>query len=135
MSKTKASVRCRLSFVEAQSPWAFIATIGTERRPPRWIFIDEAENVQTQFSDIAHLLRNRLQGVEKAAFSQSDLNRFLALYKDNERKLLPHKKRRAIQAAEHLLSRQLAFEEKRKNLEGAALVKVVFKISFTTACR
>jgi superfamily II DNA or RNA helicase len=115
MIGSNATVRCKLSFVRAMQRWAFIALRSSKESVSRWIFIDEKEDVITDFSIICGLLRQRLHGSEKAPFNETELKHFVRLFREKERVSLPHKKRRALEVAEAILQRQWKEETKKQN--------------------
>jgi superfamily II DNA/RNA helicase len=106
MVGSKATVRCKLSFVDATLPWCFIALKGKEG-VSRWLFITADEKVETDYSVICSRLRENLKGVEKTKHSQAELDFFLKVFRKKEKESLPHKKRRAVEVAEHMLKAQL----------------------------
>ena len=109
--RVKATVRCRVSYAEAQAPWAFFAFRGTEHRAPRWVFLDEASTLLSDYSAVCAALRERLRDVRNVEHNGEQLKHVLELLRVKERAALPHKKRRTLHAAEHLLERQLQYEE------------------------
>lgn len=110
LRKTKASIRCRVSFVGSSSSWAFICTQGTEKNSPMWLYIEDSGTIHNEFPAICDLLRENLTSVEDVDWNQDTLSRFLELYRKNERKAIPHKKRRALEVAEFLLDKQTRAE-------------------------
>jgi hypothetical protein len=106
MVNSKASVRCRLSFVKAKKPWCFIAIRGNKETACRWIFITDTEQVYTDYGTICALLRSNLEGGVSTKYAAKDLNRFIEIFRLKERHSLPHKKRRALEVAEHILINQ-----------------------------
>lgn len=127
MIGSSATVRCKLSFVKAAQRWAFIALRSSKESVSRWLFIDESENVITDFSAICNLLRQRLDGSEKAPFNETELKHFIGLFRQKERTSLPHKKRRALNVAEAVLQRQLKEETKKANSSMINLISDVLE--------
>ena len=123
IKNTKASIRCRVSFVSSQNEWAFICTLGSNDRSPTWLYIEDTGNVYNEFPVICNLLRKNLKTAEDKEWNQEVLDKFINIYKKNERDSLPNKKRRVLNVVEHLLEKQFKFESKEKNPEMLDLIK------------
>ncbi|MEO2051944.1 MAG: SNF2-related protein [Allomuricauda sp.] len=132
LRKTKASIKCRVSFVgSSTSSWAFICTQGTEKKSPMWLYIEDSGAIYNEFPAICNLLRENLSSVEDIDWHQDTLSRFLELYRKNERKAIPHKKRRALEVAEFLLDKQTRAEvEKEEDIALINRLLDVFKVGY-----
>ncbi len=132
MCKVSGTVRCRVSYARATIPWAFFAMRGTDQRAPRWIFIDHEGRVQSDYNMVCTALRARLTDAENTKYTRDDLDRFIKLYRRNERAALPHKKRRALDVAEHLLERQVKHYENERDREQYMARELLQLFRYTT---
>jgi superfamily II DNA or RNA helicase len=128
MVGSNATVRCKLSFVQSEQHWAFIALRGGKENVSRWLFIDEKQDVFTDFSVICHFLRERLATSEKAPFNEVELKHFIELFRQKERETLPHKKRRALNVAECILKRQKKAASKNEDKNMAHVIDEVLEL-------
>jgi superfamily II DNA or RNA helicase len=111
LKRTKASIQCRVSFVKSKEDWAFICTKGTEKKSPLWLFIEASGVVHNEFSVICQLLRENLDNVTDIDWSPKTLDNFISIFRRNERNAIPNKKRRALEVAEFLLTKQIRYEK------------------------
>lgn len=125
---SRASVRCKLSFVESKQGWCFIALRGKKERVSRWLFITEDGSMETDFSIICLLLRKNLVSVVKHPYVKEDLDRFIEIFRNKERDSLPHKKRRALNTAQHILQSQLKLLKKHPDHKLSELIKEVLEL-------
>jgi superfamily II DNA or RNA helicase len=103
-----ASVRTRVSFVGNDKNWCFIALRGEKNRSPKWYFIDDENAIHTEFSDVCALLRKHISKESKGLkWNDAVLKKYISYFKEKERALLPPKKKRALDVAEHILERSL----------------------------
>ena len=108
-----ATVKSKLSIVDSDDPWLFLATRGTGRCAPQWYFIDSDDHIYTEFPEICRALRERL-GVPEIIERPWDqttedlLNKYREILHKKETLLLPNKRRRALQVAQFVLEKQLA---------------------------
>jgi superfamily II DNA or RNA helicase len=104
----QASVKTRVSFLGNDKNWCFIALRGEKNRSPKWYFIDDHNRVFTEFSDVCYQLRQHITK-ESSGLPWNDiaLKKYINYLKTKERDLLPPKKKRALEVAEHLLDRSL----------------------------
>lgn len=99
-----SEVKTRVSFIESDKEWCFIALKGDKIKSPRWYFIDGSNNIYTDFLDVCNLLRKNIsRESQKLKWDENSLNRFIKLFKQKERELLPPKKKRALAVAEFIL--------------------------------
>lgn len=104
----KSSVRTRVSFMESDKNWCFIALRGENNRSPKWYFIDDDETIHTEFPEICTLLRKSIGKKSKGLdWNDEILRKYIADFKEKERSLLPFKKRRALEVAEYILNSKL----------------------------
>ncbi len=127
LRKTKSSIKCRVSFVGSPQGWAFICTQGTEKKSPMWLFIEDSGEIHNEFPAICALLRKNLDDVKNLKWNQSTLDKFIELFRKNERMAIPNKKRRALEVAEFLLSKQVRKEEDEKLIKLIKELQKVFK--------
>lgn len=103
----ETAVRTRVSFVGSENDWCFIALKGDKERSPRWYFIDSNDHVHGHLPDVCQLLReNILKKSNSLEWQQKSLEHYVNLFKQKERELLPPKKKRALEVAEVILTRQ-----------------------------
>lgn len=126
----EATIKTRVSFVEANSEWSFFAIRGDSARSPKWYFIDEGGKASTDFSEISDLLRNHLQNpsVKQEKWTTETNEYLLAAVKRLRRKemeLLPFKKKRALSIARKTLEYHF---DKEKTLDVKRLIKSVMQI-------
>jgi len=107
LAKSRASVKCKVSYVSTHSNWAFFAMKGNKSDAPRWYFLNETGTYAHEYDEVCKLLREHLTDVEAAPPSESEHQHFIQLLRQQERQMLPNKKRRALEVAEKLLQRQL----------------------------
>ena len=115
LKNANATVRCKVSYTQSHSPWAFFALRGTDKRAPRWVFLEQSGEVTTEYEEVCKLLRARLVDANTAPRSETDLEYFIELFRRNERLTLPHKKRRVLDVAERMLAKQYKFEKNRQS--------------------
>jgi hypothetical protein len=122
----RVAVRTRVSFVGSDQDWCFIALKGDKERSPRWYFIDSNNDVHGHLPDICQLLREKiLKKSNPLGWQQTTLERYINLFKQKERELLPPKKKRALEVAESLLTRQR--QRKYASLEEHEMVDQLLK--------
>ncbi|GAA5084258.1 hypothetical protein GCM10023210_03910 [Chryseobacterium ginsengisoli] len=110
-----SEVKTKVSFIGSRENWCFLALKGDKNKSPKWYFIDHNNNVHTDFSDICSLLRqNVTESSEKLKWDNKSLQKYINLFKQKERDLLPPKKKRALEVAEHILLKKT---DKRNNLD------------------
>lgn len=107
-----ASVKTAISFVESATNWSFFAFRGDARRSPKWLFIDEKNNGHTDFSEITHLLKERLKKKEVIQRKWEDVNtaeeirKIVYKLRNQELALLPPKKQRALLVGHRILKKK-----------------------------
>ncbi len=103
-----SEVKTRVSFVGSEKDWCFITLRGDKNKSPRWYFIDENNNIHTDFPDVCNSLRENIsKESQKLKWDDSSLHRFINLFKQKEKDLLPPKKKRALDVAEYILSKKI----------------------------
>ena len=117
-----SSVKTRVSFIQSDKNWCFIALRGDKKRSPKWYFIDGQDDIHTEFPDICQQLRIHISGKsEKLDWQDNILKHYIDYFKYKERELLPPKKKRALDVAEHILTKNL----KRTDLD--TLIKKIMR--------
>ncbi|WP_072999357.1 helicase-related protein [Epilithonimonas mollis] len=115
-----SEVKTRVSFIGSEKDWCFIALKGDKNKSPRWYFIDENNNIHTDFPDVCNSLRENIgKESKKLKWDDNSLHRFINLFKQKERDLLPPKKKRALDVAEYIPSKKL----ERKNINSNNILK------------
>jgi len=119
---TKEAVRCRVSLVKSEIPWAFFAIRGSPNHAPQWFYLesqgdlkfDSFEENKDYFVDlnsICEKLRLRLtkvtENMQWSRQTETILSEFLIVLEKNQLKLLPNKKRRALEMLKKLLNKYL----------------------------
>lgn len=111
-----SEVKTRVSFIGSEKDWCFIALKGDKNKSPRWYFIDDKNNIHTDFPDVCNSLRDNIsKESEKLKWDDISLYRFISLFKQKERDLLPPKKKRALDVAEYILSKKAEGKNKTLN--------------------
>jgi superfamily II DNA or RNA helicase len=120
---TKESIRCRVSLIKASEPWAFFAIRGSQNHAPQWFYLElpkdknesdfqENRDYFVDLNSICEKLRARLtmdtENLEWSDESEGILNKFLNNLEKNQLKLLPNKKRRALEMLKRLLDKYLS---------------------------
>lgn len=121
------SIRTRVSFVGSESDWCFIALKGDKERSPRWFFIDSDGEIHNHLHEVCQLLRENIQKkFEGLKWKQASLEYYINLFKEKEQELLPPKKKRALEVAKFILTRQ----RKRKEIphEESNAIDVLLKL-------
>lgn len=101
-------VLSRVSFVDAGERWALACFTGSRIGAPRWIFVrDDPPEVVADLMEIAAALRQRL-GPATVDVKLSDagmrwLDRVLTIAREQDRALLPRRKRRALEEMQVIL--------------------------------
>lgn len=104
----ESEVKTRVSFISSSSNWCFLALRGDNLKSPRWYFIDEGSDIYSDYVDICDQLRKKISiDSISLAWNDNELKKFVDIFKLKERKLLPPKKARALDVAEHILERKL----------------------------
>lgn len=86
----------------------------------------------SDYTAVCDALRERLRDVENVKHDGQELERFTRMLRTKERDALPHKKRRALHVAEHLLERQLRYEEERHGPDRALIADLLTLFKPTT---
>jgi hypothetical protein len=109
----QSSIKVRVSFYEADKNWCFITTKGTLKESPKWIFLEPGAPPLYDFVEIAQKLHEYLPLVEnrRLKWKQEILDSYLEEFREQEKLLLPEKKRRALEVAEAILKRKLLKEK------------------------
>ena len=125
---TKAHVLASVSVVRAERPWAFLAIGGLGGGAPRWVLFDdlEAEPIHGLESVCAGL-RERLRGEPADVRFEDESDQVLAtaltrLMEDEER-LLPRKKQRALGEMRAVLTKYQATAKRQKQRDRVAVVE------------
>lgn len=104
-------IKTRVSFVKSSSSWVFFALRGTKNQSPRWYFIDQDGKFHTEYPAICLQLRSHLVGNPQTLdWNQEHLDKFIERMQNEEVKLLPNKRRRALIVAESILKRKIKYE-------------------------
>ncbi|MDQ2773228.1 MAG: hypothetical protein M3Y54_22310, partial [Bacteroidota bacterium] len=111
---TLETVRCRVSYVAAEKAWAFFALRSSSARSGSWYMLIDDAPPQAELNQICQALQQRLMGkpaksLEWKDDSDTTLNYFLSRLQAAERQLLPHRARRALDVAQHIVEEQLKF--------------------------
>ncbi len=102
----QATVKTKVSFIGGDKNWCFIALRGEKNRSPKWYFIDDQNTIYTEFSDVCHHLRTNIKKESKSLqWNDTALKKYVGYLKEQERYLLPPKKKRALEVAESILER------------------------------
>ncbi len=103
-----AEVKTRVSFLESNQNWCFIALRGDKNKSPKWYFIDDKDIIHTDFPDVCQQLRNAItKNVNELTWQEQPLEKYIKLFKHKERELLPPKKKRALEVAEAIIEAKL----------------------------
>lgn len=105
----RANIKVKVNVQYDTKNWIFIALKGGKTTPPKWFFIDENNVIHKDLANICDLLRANLNTENKKSEEwtkdiDNQLNKYLEILYKNERKLLPNKRRRALDIAEYLLT-------------------------------
>jgi superfamily II DNA or RNA helicase len=126
-TNVSSEVKTKVSFIESESNWCFIALRGDRNKSPRWYFIDMWNNIHTDYPDVCQQLRDHIKGEGSGLqWDQESLKRYISFFQSKERDLLPPKKKRALEVAEHIITMKL----KSKGLEPE--VKSTYKEMLST---
>ncbi|MBN3944650.1 SNF2-related protein [Nostoc sp. NMS9] len=124
-----ASIKVKISILESKESWLFIATRGGKLSPPRWYFIDSKDCIYSELPEICRELRAKLNTSIKPEMwtdtTTKVLSRCLQLLKNNEIKLLPNKRRRALEVVQFIIERQLQIT---KNASKKSLYEEVLEL-------
>ncbi|MEK6780588.1 MAG: SNF2-related protein [Bacteroidota bacterium] len=108
----QTEIKTRVSFIEANHSWVFFALRGTKNQSPRWYLIDHENGFHTEFPDICGQLRKYLSDrVTRMDWNQSELDKFILKMQEEEIRLLPHKRKRALEVAKTILGNKLKLEK------------------------
>ncbi|MCR8560390.1 hypothetical protein KXD93_22240 [Mucilaginibacter sp. BJC16-A38] len=103
-----SEVKTRVSFISGERNWCFIALRGDKNKSPRWYFIDDLNQIHTDYPDVCeHLRANISKETRPLAWDDPALKTYVTLFKAKERELLPPKKRRALEVAEQMLQKKM----------------------------
>ncbi|MEI9918939.1 MAG: SNF2-related protein [Bacteroidota bacterium] len=104
-------IKTRVSFVNSYSSWVFFALRGTKDQSPRWYFMDHQGTFHTEYPAICKQLRDHLTGnPQTLAWDQQHLDKFIERMRQEEVKLLPNKRKRALAVAQSILNKKLKYE-------------------------
>jgi superfamily II DNA or RNA helicase len=99
-----SEVKAKVSFISGSGKWCFIALRGDHRKSPHWYFIDENDLIESDMIRVTGLLRSQIsKDAVRLKWDAPSLNHYVKLFKKKERELLPAKKRRALEVADHIL--------------------------------
>jgi hypothetical protein len=119
----KEAIRCRVSLVQSPEAWAFFAIRGSPNHAPQWFFLESPDNLKhtgfeegrnfyVDLNNICQKLRERLgantTNLKWSEQTEGILNEFLAALDKNQVKLLPNKKRRALEILKRVLNKYLS---------------------------
>jgi len=101
------AIKTRVSFLQSDKEWCFIALKGDKSKSPKWYFIDADNQIHTEFPDICLQLRKHLNGKSKnLEWNHEALKKYVRIFKEKERELLPPKKKRALEVVEYILQKK-----------------------------
>lgn len=104
----QATVKTKVSFIGGDKNWCFIALRGEKNRSPKWYFIDDQNAIYTEFSEVCYQLRTNIKKESKSLqWNDIALKKYVGYLKEQERYLMPPKKKRALEVAESILERNL----------------------------
>tara|TARA_R110002051_G_scaffold181774_1_gene251342 strand:+ start:107471 stop:110713 length:3243 start_codon:yes stop_codon:yes gene_type:complete len=122
---SEASVKTKVSFLKTSKEWCFFAIKGNENRSPQWYFIEpgnDDKEIYTEFSEICNKLRQYISKKnERIKWNDKYLKRYLHILQNKEIELLPPKKRRALEVAEHVLKKK--YNSKKEDLDKRMVIK------------
>jgi hypothetical protein len=104
-----STVKTAVSFVDSDKSWSFFAFRGSTTRSPKWLFIDERNKAYTDFAEIAGKLKEYLKPKEiiqrrwNEVDTGNEINKLIRKLRQQERNLLPWKKKRALTVAKKIL--------------------------------
>lgn len=93
------TIRCRVSLIRADVNWGFFAVRGTEHHAPRWFYIEEGAEPESDLAVICEKLRVHLKETENLKWSRQaerTLKYFINEVDKRFINMLPNKKRRAL---------------------------------------
>lgn len=103
-----SSVKTKVSFLDSNKNWCFLALRGDKNKSPKWYFIDSENNIHIDFSDICLQLRSHItKSSEGLEWKDDALEKYIDLFKRKERDLLQPKKKRVLNVAEYILTMKL----------------------------
>ena len=115
---SRESVKCRVSYVNAEKAWAFFALRSSTTRSGNWYMLVDDELPKSNLGHICQALRLRLSGQPVKSLDWEDgdtyLNHFLQKLQAAERQLLPHRARRALEVGEDIVRSHLKYVDKHK---------------------
>ncbi|RFZ91115.1 hypothetical protein D0C36_19425 [Mucilaginibacter conchicola] len=107
-ANVSSEVKSRVSFISGSGNWCFIALRGDHHKSPRWFFINNNDDIETDLAGICKLLRSQISAKSvRLKWDAGSLERYIKLFKSKERDLLPHKKKRALDVAAYILKMRL----------------------------
>ncbi|MFN0293120.1 hypothetical protein E5L68_017140 [Pedobacter helvus] len=123
-TNVSSEVKTKVSFIECERNWCFIAIRGDHNRSPRWYFIDALDEIHTDYPDVCQQLRDNIKGkATTLEWDQKSLEHYIKFFQTKERDLLPPKKKRALEVAEHIL--QMKLKNKSMNIYEKSAYKEV----------
>ena len=108
-----STVKTAVSFIESDKNWSFFAFRGSTTRSPKWLFIDERNKAYTDFAEISSKLKEYLNSKEiiqrkwNEVGAGEEIKKIIVKLRQQERNLLPWKKKRALVVAEKILKQML----------------------------
>lgn len=104
----QATIKTRVSFLQNEKNWCFIALRGEKNRSPKWYFIDDENIIYNEFPSVCSQLRKHITNNSKGLpWNEGALKKYIVYFKEKERELLPPKKKRALNVVEYILDRNL----------------------------
>ncbi len=139
ISPTRESVKCKVSYVPATTPWAFFALSGDETYSGRWLWFEDTsdpdEAAPLPLTDVQHIaarLRSCLtdRPPETLPWKDGDatLQHYLGRLRQAEVDLLPPRARRALRVGEELTRQHLNRAQDVKDFARADLLRRVLEV-------
>lgn len=132
-----ATVKTAISFIETDKNWSFFAFRGNSSRSPKWLFVDEKNNSFTDFAEVSNKLRQYLNedNIVQRKWNEIDtpgqIQLIIRKLRRQQKKLLPWKKKRALEKGENIL--KVCFEKVFKSTEDKEIAQKLLSLFNTDA--
>jgi superfamily II DNA or RNA helicase len=126
-----STVKTAVSFIECDKNWSFFAFRGSTTRSPKWLFIDDRNKAFTDFAEIAAKLKEYLNPKEiiqrrwNDVDTGNEIKKIVWKLRQQEKELLPWKKKRALFVGQRILKQMLDALPKNQHGNGNLISSVL----------
>jgi len=114
----ESDTKCRLSLVQAEKNWGFFSLRGTQQRAPKWILINENDELIQDIPTICRYLKKVLPGSEthneRNAQSDQTVQKMVNRLNKARLEMLPNRRKLMLKTIRNLIDHWLKEEQKKE---------------------